>query len=169
MKATITLSSFLLLAAATGANAALPLSSIKRVTSIPVLPSKFIVEVDSSANVPTTGGKKRSVHETLYDALNKRGIDYTVGTEFKDPLFYGSVVTLSVRTTRISHFYVLLITVTVEPDRRSPPPICTRRRRRPTRYRIPATQSSPRTPNYCTNRSQDPSGYRKHTHHDWGG
>lgn len=45
-----------LLIYATLALATVPLSSVKRLTNLPLVPNKFIVEVDTSAHIPTKRG-----------------------------------------------------------------------------------------------------------------
>jgi hypothetical protein len=93
-----------------------PLSSVQRVTSLPILTNKFIVEVATVGDIPS----KRSLtsvsihivlerqvglmhvlsqpHEALYRSLEARGVGFTVIREFKaEGLFVGAALTLSVR------------------------------------------------------------------------
>ena len=97
-----------------------PVSSLKGGSSAPgaAVPNKFIVEVDSTSDIPTKRDvESREVsgphtffnaawltdpmqaHEALYDAMRKRGVSFGVDKEFNSQgLFVGAAVTLSVRT-----------------------------------------------------------------------
>jgi len=71
-----------------------PLSTVKRVSNIPTVPNKFIVEVDTLASIYN----KRSVspHELLYDFLRKRKVGFQVNKEFDSQgLFVGAALTLT--------------------------------------------------------------------------
>ncbi|KAG9220554.1 hypothetical protein CCMSSC00406_0004010 [Pleurotus cornucopiae] len=70
-----------------------PLSSVKRVTNLPIVANKFIVEVDSTSDIPT---KRSNPHDALYDSLRKRAIGFKVDREFNTQgLFVGAALTLS--------------------------------------------------------------------------
>ncbi|KAF4599319.1 hypothetical protein EYR40_006411 [Pleurotus pulmonarius] len=56
-----------------------PLSSVKRVTNLPIVSNKFIVEVDSTSDIPT---KRSNPHDALYESLRKRAIGFKVDREF---------------------------------------------------------------------------------------
>ncbi|KDQ27552.1 hypothetical protein PLEOSDRAFT_1112600 [Pleurotus ostreatus PC15] len=70
-----------------------PLSSVKRVTNLPIVANKFIVEVDSTSDIPT---KRSNPHDALYESLRKRAIGFKVDREFNTQgLFVGAALTLS--------------------------------------------------------------------------
>ncbi|KAI0319168.1 pyrolysin [Amylostereum chailletii] len=73
----------------------IPLSSVSRKTSLPIVPNKFIVEVDNEADIPG----KRSLDSTkthVLRTLRERGVDFEVHNEYDSPgLFVGAAVTLS--------------------------------------------------------------------------
>ncbi|TDL26098.1 subtilisin-like protease [Rickenella mellea] len=75
--------------------ATVPLSSIQRVTTAPIIPNKFIVEVEDVSQIPT----KRSMgfsHDHVYASLRKRGVKFKVNQEFKaQGLFTGAALTLT--------------------------------------------------------------------------
>ncbi|GLB37011.1 putative subtilisin-like protein [Lyophyllum shimeji] len=71
-----------------------PLSSVKRVSSLPTVQNKFIVEVESLSNIPSK--RSLSPHEHLYDSLRKRGVGFEVDREFNSQgLFVGAALTLT--------------------------------------------------------------------------
>ncbi|KAF8070083.1 pyrolysin [Lyophyllum atratum] len=73
---------------------AVPLSSVKRVSNLPTVPNKFIVEVDTVANIPNK--RSPSPHELLYDSLRKRAVGFEVDKEFNSQgLFVGAALTLT--------------------------------------------------------------------------
>ncbi|KAL0956650.1 hypothetical protein HGRIS_002782 [Hohenbuehelia grisea] len=74
--------------------ASVPISSVKRVTNLPTVPNKFIVEVDSLSNIPSK--RSASPHEALYDSLRKRAVRFKVDKEFNSQgLFVGAALTLN--------------------------------------------------------------------------
>ncbi|KAF9467400.1 pyrolysin [Collybia nuda] len=86
----------LVLWSASTALAAVPLSSIKRVSNVPIVANKFIVEVeDLSSFSPNKRSPYASPHEALYTSLRKRDIGFEVDKEFNvEGLFVGAVLTL---------------------------------------------------------------------------
>ncbi|KAG7446685.1 pyrolysin [Guyanagaster necrorhizus] len=74
--------------------ASVPLSSIRKGTDLPFAANKFIVELDSVADI--TG--KRSgvaVHERFYASLKERAVGFQVDKEFDAPgIFVGAALTL---------------------------------------------------------------------------
>ncbi|KAG6919367.1 hypothetical protein DXG01_006916 [Tephrocybe rancida] len=69
-------------------------SDVKRVTTLPTIPNKFIVEVDSLADIPSK--RSLSPHEELYAALKKRRIGFEVNKEYNSHgLFVGAALTLT--------------------------------------------------------------------------
>lgn len=103
---------FLALLGATSAWAAkASLSGVNRVTNLPIVSNKFIVEVAEASEIPT----KRALgtvglavdstsishsfqpHELLYRSLTERKISFDVHKEFDAPgIFIGAVLTLNV-------------------------------------------------------------------------
>ncbi|KAJ7497644.1 subtilisin-like protease [Mycena latifolia] len=71
------------------------LSSVQRVTNLPGVSNKFIVEVAEASDIPS----KRSLgtpHENLYRSLRERKIGFSVHKEYDAPgLFVGAAVTLT--------------------------------------------------------------------------
>ncbi|EMD33648.1 hypothetical protein CERSUDRAFT_159874 [Gelatoporia subvermispora B] len=93
------LTSFLVPAlTAAHALAAFPFSSVKKETAGfgNIVPNRFIIEVDEPADIPSRRSlDPRTVHETLYDSLRKRGVGFKVDREFNsEGLFIGAAVTL---------------------------------------------------------------------------
>lgn len=82
---------------ATSALATVPLSSVKRVTNLPIVQNKFIVEVDNSADIPQAARRGLTTHEVLYESLNKRlSGGFHVNKEFDfSGIFVGASLTLT--------------------------------------------------------------------------
>ncbi|PBK95398.1 pyrolysin [Armillaria gallica] len=74
--------------------ASFPLSSVRKETNLPIAANKFIVELDSVADV--TGKRSGfSVHERFYASLNERAVRFQVDKEFDAPkIFVGAALTL---------------------------------------------------------------------------
>ncbi|KAK0194981.1 subtilisin-like protease [Armillaria mellea] len=74
--------------------ASFPLSSVRKETNLPIAADKFIVELDSVADV--TGKRSGfSVHERLYASLSKQAVRFQVDKEFDAPkIFVGAALTL---------------------------------------------------------------------------
>ncbi|KAG5639025.1 hypothetical protein H0H81_007638 [Sphagnurus paluster] len=73
---------------------AVPLSSVKRVSNQPTVANKFIVEVDTLANIPNK--RDLSAHEFLYESLRKRDVAFEVDKEYDSQgLFVGAALTLN--------------------------------------------------------------------------
>ncbi|KAG5644690.1 hypothetical protein DXG03_007913 [Asterophora parasitica] len=71
-----------------------PLSSVQRVSNLQTVPNKFIVEVDTVANIH--GKRSLSPHENLYENLRKRAVGFEVNKEFNaQDLFIGAALTLN--------------------------------------------------------------------------
>ncbi|KAJ7693337.1 pyrolysin [Mycena rosella] len=91
MKATLSLA---LLGAATSVWAH-DLSSVQRVTNLPGLSNKFIVEVAAASDIPS----KRALgtpHEVLYRSLRERKIGFSVHKEYDAPgIFIGAAMTVT--------------------------------------------------------------------------
>ncbi|KAJ7077272.1 subtilisin-like protease [Mycena belliarum] len=91
MKAALSLA----LLGATSVWAAHDLSGVKRVTNVPGLSNKFIVEVAAASDIPS----KRALgtpHEVLYRSLRERKIGFSVHQEYDVPdIFVGAAVTLT--------------------------------------------------------------------------
>ncbi|KAJ7680663.1 subtilisin-like protease [Mycena polygramma] len=87
--------SFVLLSATSAFAAKASLSDVKRVTNLPILPNKFIVEVAEGSAIPS----KRALgtpHEQLYRSLRERKISFDVHKEYDSPgLFVGAALTLT--------------------------------------------------------------------------
>ncbi|KAI0045483.1 subtilisin-like protease [Auriscalpium vulgare] len=84
-----------LLALASHASATIPISSIERKTNLPFVPNKFIVEVDTAADIP---GKRsdEAPHAHVLRSLTNRGIGFRVGHAYNAPgLFVGAAITLN--------------------------------------------------------------------------
>jgi hypothetical protein len=86
-----------------------PLSTVKRISSLSIVPNSFIVEVDALSriqnkqptvclvHVPFNIPKMLQLHELLYASLNKRDIGFKVNKEFNSQgLFVGAALTLNV-------------------------------------------------------------------------
>lgn len=74
--------------------AAVPLSSVPRVSSSNVVPGKFIIEVSEASEIPSKRGLE-SVHEAVYAELRRRRVAFTVNKQFNSAgLFTGAAVTL---------------------------------------------------------------------------
>ncbi|KAI0049847.1 pyrolysin [Auriscalpium vulgare] len=83
------------LALATHVLATIPISGIERTTNLPYVPNKFIVEVDSAADIP---GKRsnEAPHAHVLRSLTGRGVGFKVGHEYNEPgLFVGAAITLN--------------------------------------------------------------------------
>ncbi|KAF7357681.1 Minor extracellular protease vpr [Mycena venus] len=80
---------------ATSALAAKSLSSVQRVTNLPIVSNKFIVEVAETSDIPS----KRDLgtpHEQLYRSLKERKIAFDVHKEYDAPgIFVGAAMTLT--------------------------------------------------------------------------
>ncbi|KAK7473132.1 hypothetical protein VKT23_001233 [Stygiomarasmius scandens] len=87
---------FLSLVAYSGfVSAAFDLSGVKRVTNLPTAPNRFIIEVDSTADIPSKRDST-SLHERVYESIRARDIGFQVDKEFDaDNLFVGAALTLS--------------------------------------------------------------------------
>ncbi|KAI0045501.1 subtilisin-like protease [Auriscalpium vulgare] len=86
---------FVQLALASYALATIPISSVERKTNLPFIPNKFIVEVDTAADIP---GKRsdEAPHAHVLRSLTDRGIGFRVGHEYNAPgLFVGAAITLN--------------------------------------------------------------------------
>ncbi|KAG5646298.1 hypothetical protein DXG03_003895 [Asterophora parasitica] len=71
-----------------------PLSSVQRVSNLQTVPNKFIVEVDTVADIH--GKRSLSPHENLYENLRKRAVGFEVNKEFNaQDLFVGAALTLN--------------------------------------------------------------------------
>ncbi|KAJ7902169.1 subtilisin-like protease [Mycena olivaceomarginata] len=71
------------------------LSSVERVTKLPIVPNKFIVEVSDASEIPS----KRALgtpHEQLYRSLRERKISFNVHKEYDAPgVFIGASLSLN--------------------------------------------------------------------------
>lgn len=75
--------------------ATIPLSSVKRATTLNIVENKFIIEVDSAADIPQVR-RGLGTHEALYEELQKRAIGFHVNKEFDSAgIFIGASVTLA--------------------------------------------------------------------------
>ena len=89
-----------------------PLSSVKRVTNLPVVPNQYIIEVDTAANIPSkrsftsvsqiaysivsTKSCSKPLH-AIYDHLKTRDVALEVDKEYDQAgVFVGAAVTLQV-------------------------------------------------------------------------
>ncbi|TFK44150.1 pyrolysin [Crucibulum laeve] len=80
---------------ASSAFAVVPLSSVKRESNLPTVSNKFIVEVDTLADIPTKRSLETS-HEFLYRSLRERAVVFEVDKEFNSAgLFVGAALTLN--------------------------------------------------------------------------
>ncbi|KAF4621066.1 hypothetical protein D9613_000162 [Agrocybe pediades] len=80
---------------ATSASAAVSPSSIKKVNTLPTVANKFILEVDTLANIPTKRSFKRSL-DAVYASLTERAVQYEVRKEFEvDGVFVGASLTIN--------------------------------------------------------------------------
>ncbi|KAI0040635.1 subtilisin-like protease [Auriscalpium vulgare] len=73
--------------------AVIPISSIRKST-LSIVPHKFIVEVDTTADIP---GKRSTdaPHAHILRSLTERGVSYKVGHEYNSPgVFVGATITL---------------------------------------------------------------------------
>ncbi|KAF8893560.1 subtilisin-like protease [Infundibulicybe gibba] len=82
---------------ASTALAVIPLSSIKRVTNLPVVSNRFIVEVDTATDIPSKRSSTvQTRHSHVYDFLKERGVGFKVDKEFNtEGLFVGAALTLN--------------------------------------------------------------------------
>ncbi|PPQ90634.1 hypothetical protein CVT25_006617 [Psilocybe cyanescens] len=72
-----------------------PISNVKRVSNLPFVPNKFIIEVDSLSNIPTKRSFARSL-DAVYSSLQERAIKFDVTKEFDTSgVFVGAAVTLN--------------------------------------------------------------------------
>jgi len=79
------------------------LSRVQRVTSLPAVPNKYIVELAGVSDIPTKSSLT-SPHETLYQSLRARGFGFVVDREFKaEGLFIGVALTLSNAKEDVAH------------------------------------------------------------------
>lgn len=89
-----------LLSLLTSVGAVVPLFSISRTSSSNVVPGKYIIEVGKVSDIPgkrNTGAhlEVESPHESVYRSLKKRGVGFSVDTEYKqEGVFAGASVTL---------------------------------------------------------------------------
>ncbi|KAJ2929699.1 hypothetical protein H1R20_g7387, partial [Candolleomyces eurysporus] len=75
--------------------AAFPLSSVKRVSNVPTIPNKFIVEVDTLAAIPNKRAYARTL-DAVYDSIKARAVEFDVNKEFESQgLFVGASVTIN--------------------------------------------------------------------------
>lgn len=75
--------------------AAVPLSSVKRVSNAPTIPNKFIVEVDTSAQIPNKRAYARTI-DAVYDSIKARDVDFDVNKEYDlSGLFTGASLTIN--------------------------------------------------------------------------
>ncbi|KAG5639856.1 hypothetical protein DXG03_002795, partial [Asterophora parasitica] len=73
---------------------AFPLSSVQRVSNLQTAPNKFIVEVDTVADIH--GKRSLSPHEDLYENLRKRAVGFEINKEFNaQNIFVGAALTLN--------------------------------------------------------------------------
>ncbi|KAF5371300.1 hypothetical protein D9758_004263 [Tetrapyrgos nigripes] len=94
MKSPSSLVLFSLVACSGFVSAAVPLSSIKRVTNLPTASNRFIVEVDTAADIPSKRDSA-SLHERLYESIRARDIGFQVDKEFNEAgVFVGAALTL---------------------------------------------------------------------------
>ncbi|KAJ7263763.1 subtilisin-like protease [Mycena rebaudengoi] len=74
--------------------AKIDLSSVKRVTNLPSVPNKFIVEVENASEIPSK--RDGTPHERLYSSLRARKIGFHIHKEYNAPdLFVGAAVELA--------------------------------------------------------------------------
>ncbi|PBK73462.1 pyrolysin [Armillaria solidipes] len=74
--------------------ASFPLSSVRKETNLPIAANKFIIELDSVADI-TGKSSGFSVHERFYASLNERAVRFQVDKEFDVPkIFVGAALTL---------------------------------------------------------------------------
>lgn len=75
--------------------ASVPISSIKPGSNLPVIPNRFIVEVDEAADIPPSKRSFETPHERFYAHLRSRAISFNVTKEFNaEGLFVGAAITL---------------------------------------------------------------------------
>ncbi|CAA7260648.1 unnamed protein product [Cyclocybe aegerita] len=80
---------------ASSALGAIPISSIKRVTNVPIVPSKFIIEVDELSDIPTKRSFERSL-DAVYATLQERDVAFDIDREFDSAgLFVGAALTVN--------------------------------------------------------------------------
>ncbi|EDR11679.1 pyrolysin [Laccaria bicolor S238N-H82] len=80
---------------ASSAWATFPISSVKRESNLPVVPNKFIVEVDVLSNIPNKRSFTRSL-DAVYDLLKSRDVSFQVDKEYDSPdLFVGAALTVT--------------------------------------------------------------------------
>ncbi|KAF8149470.1 pyrolysin [Crassisporium funariophilum] len=80
---------------ASSALATFPISSVKRVSNLPIVPNKFIIEVTSLTDIPSKRSYTRSL-DAVYASLQDRAIGFDVTKEFNAlGLFVGAAVTLN--------------------------------------------------------------------------
>ncbi|KAK7053167.1 hypothetical protein VNI00_003786 [Paramarasmius palmivorus] len=76
--------------------AVVPLSSVKKTTNLPILPNRYIVEVDDSSTVSQLSSRSEdNVHKRLYQSFKARDVAFDVNKEYNAPgVFVGASVTL---------------------------------------------------------------------------
>ncbi|KAF9474706.1 pyrolysin [Pholiota conissans] len=67
----------------------------QKISNLPTVPNKFIIEVDDLASIPNKRSFTRSL-DAVYSALNARDVQYEVNKEYDtDGVFVGAALTLS--------------------------------------------------------------------------
>ncbi|KAJ6594234.1 subtilisin-like protease [Mycena capillaripes] len=121
MKAAVSLA-LLLLGATSGWAAKASLSGVERVTNLPSLPNKFIVEVAEASDIPS----KRAIgtpHEQLYRSLRERKISFDVNKEYDAPgIFVGAALTLT-NTQDVANILSTDGVLAIRPIRSFPRPV----------------------------------------------
>ncbi|KAJ3534438.1 hypothetical protein NMY22_g6922 [Coprinellus aureogranulatus] len=75
--------------------AAVPFSAVKRVSNIPTIPNKFIVEVDTTANIPNKRAYARTL-DAVYDSIRARDVQFDVNREYETSgVFVGASLTIN--------------------------------------------------------------------------
>ncbi|KAJ3530209.1 hypothetical protein NMY22_g8670 [Coprinellus aureogranulatus] len=75
--------------------AAVPFSSVKRVSNLPTVPNKFIVEVDTTADIPNKRSYARAL-DAVYQSMKTRDVQFDVSKEYEAPgLFVGASLTIA--------------------------------------------------------------------------
>ncbi|PPQ89471.1 hypothetical protein CVT25_011997 [Psilocybe cyanescens] len=80
---------------ATSTLAAFPIANVKKVTTLPTVANKFIVELDDIANIPNKRSFTRSL-DAIYSSLRERDVEFEVTKEFDtEGIFVGASVVLT--------------------------------------------------------------------------
>ncbi|KDR67581.1 hypothetical protein GALMADRAFT_161607 [Galerina marginata CBS 339.88] len=75
--------------------ATFPIANVKKVTTLPTVPNKFIVEVENIADIPNKRSFTRSL-DVIYASLKERAVVFEVTKEFNtDEVFVGAAVVLN--------------------------------------------------------------------------